>query len=181
MINYLPTGFVWSVEGYPYGFRLKTTATFAIEFKKKNGFRTVFQTVNPKTWKLNKPKKSTYSDLMFMYKNEAWHYKYSSYDLNVTTDKLNWILDIIEKNKELFTDDQLEYLSNRILMSCKVWMIALVQYCWASLEDLKPLYKDFIEAINKLDFASTRLDHEAIENTKVEWYQPFKVTTYTTL
>lgn len=59
-------------ENYPYGFRLKTTARYWIEAT-KNGERVVFQTRNPKVagevW--NKPKRSTYSDLRVLYRENA--------------------------------------------------------------------------------------------------------------
>ncbi len=56
------------VENYPYGFRLKTKARYYIETT-KNGQRSVFQTLNPKTQKWNAPKKSTYSEIMLLIRN----------------------------------------------------------------------------------------------------------------
>jgi hypothetical protein len=47
------------VDSYPYG-RLRATAFFSLEFKKGKGFRSVFQTINPKNNRLNAPKYSTY-------------------------------------------------------------------------------------------------------------------------
>jgi len=47
------------VESYPYGFREKTEARFWIETNKK-GQRVIFQTLNPKTQKYNKPKLGNY-------------------------------------------------------------------------------------------------------------------------
>lgn len=55
------------VEDYPYGFRLRCTIRYWIEYKPKMGFRFMSQTTNPKVigrnglticW--NKPKASTY-------------------------------------------------------------------------------------------------------------------------
>lgn len=48
-----------TVENYPYG-RLQCKATFSLEFKEAKGYRTVRQTINPKTGRINNPKKSTY-------------------------------------------------------------------------------------------------------------------------
>lgn len=173
MTKYLPTNFIGTVQDYPYGYTLKTTATFGVEFKKWKWFRTFFQTVNPKTGKPNKPKVSTYSDIILMYENEDGHYKYHHFDLNVSMEKLNKVMDLVVENKWLFTDEQLKFISSMTLTICKVSMYSMIQYCGAKIEDLKPLYADFIRAINDLDFTSVRLDHVAIENTRVDWYKPF--------
>ncbi len=173
MKKYLPTSFIGTVQDYPYGYTLKTTATFGVEFKKWKWFRTVFQTVNPKTGKLNKPKVSTYSDIIFMYENEDGHYKYHHFDLNTSMEKLNKIMNLVVENKSILTDEQLKHIADMTLVICKTSIHAMVVYCGANLEDLKPLYTDFVNAISKLDFETVRLDHVAIEATKVEWYKPF--------
>lgn len=51
------------VADYPYGFRLRCSIRYWIEYKAKKGFRFVSQTSNPKAAGLvwNKPKASTYS------------------------------------------------------------------------------------------------------------------------
>jgi hypothetical protein len=49
------------VDDYPYGFRLRCSIRYWIEYKPKLGFRLVSQTTNPKRpGTLNKPKASTY-------------------------------------------------------------------------------------------------------------------------
>lgn len=58
------------IEDYPYGFRLRTQIRYWVETKDKNGQRLVSQTLNPKTNKWNKPKKSTYSDVLAVYTND---------------------------------------------------------------------------------------------------------------
>lgn len=59
----------YEVNDYPYG-RLRTKAFFSIEFKTGKGFRSVFQTINPKNGQLNAPKKSTYSPFLCLFRNE---------------------------------------------------------------------------------------------------------------
>lgn len=52
----------YEVQGYPYGFKLRCTMRYWIEFQPKKGFRLWMQSSNPKrpgTW--NKPKAGTYS------------------------------------------------------------------------------------------------------------------------
>lgn len=57
------------VESYPYG-RLRTKAFFWIEFKKNKGFRSGFQTIDPKTGRINAPKYGTYYSLVYQVKDE---------------------------------------------------------------------------------------------------------------
>lgn len=49
------------VDDYPYGFKLRCTIRYWLEFHAKRGFRFVSQTTNPKRGGWNKPKASTYS------------------------------------------------------------------------------------------------------------------------
>lgn len=60
------------VDDYPYGFRERTTIRYWIETTKR-GQRFVSQTVNPKTGKWNKPKKSTYQDVMVLVLDDNEH------------------------------------------------------------------------------------------------------------
>jgi len=60
------------VESYPYG-RLRTQARFYIETNKRYGQRFVKQTLNPKTNRWNKPKKSTYAQIKLAGLNEKNH------------------------------------------------------------------------------------------------------------
>ncbi len=66
----------YRVEGYPYGFRLKCSIRYWLEYSPKKGFRFCSQTTNPKVegvevW--NAPKKSTYSMLGVMGLNDEGH------------------------------------------------------------------------------------------------------------
>ena len=54
------------VDDYPYGFTLRTKIRYWIETKPKMGQRFVSQTLNPKTGVWNKPKASTYSEVLVM-------------------------------------------------------------------------------------------------------------------
>lgn len=59
------------VSDYPYG-RYRTEKRFWLETT-KNGDRLCGQTLNPKTFQWNKPKKSTYCDVGFLYLDENDH------------------------------------------------------------------------------------------------------------
>lgn len=61
------------VSNYPYGFKLRTDIYFWIETTPNKGDRFCSVTVDPKTGKLNKPKKSTYSDFMYLYEDAIGH------------------------------------------------------------------------------------------------------------
>jgi hypothetical protein len=75
MLKILPIREKQSVDNYPYG-RLRTTAYFSIEFVKGKGFRSVFQTINPKNGRLNAEKKSTYSPFLYLVLNtDNGHYE----------------------------------------------------------------------------------------------------------
>jgi len=58
----------FTVDNYPYGFRLRTQIRYWIESKdaKNGGQRFVSQTINPKTGRWNKPKAGTYSPVLVM-------------------------------------------------------------------------------------------------------------------
>lgn len=51
----------YTVDDYPYGFKLRTTIRYWLEQSQTHGFRFVSQTMNPKTARWNAPKRSTYS------------------------------------------------------------------------------------------------------------------------
>lgn len=74
------TAFV--VDDYPYGFRLRTQIRYWIESNNKRGQRFCSQTLNPKTGRWNKPKKSTYSPVMVMVRNP--NNGYVSYQILMT-------------------------------------------------------------------------------------------------
>jgi hypothetical protein len=54
-----------TVPNYPYGYTTRTTIRYWVETT-KNGDRFVSQTLNPKKQQWNKPKKSTYSDVLVL-------------------------------------------------------------------------------------------------------------------
>lgn len=55
-----------SVPNWPWGYKLKTTKKFWVETKKGFGQRVCAQTINPKTGRECKPKKSTYNPVMII-------------------------------------------------------------------------------------------------------------------
>ncbi len=66
---------------YPYGGR-RTKAYFGVEFQPKKGFRTSFQTINPKTGFHNSVKNSTYSHFVALVRLDNDHYDWKSFQIN---------------------------------------------------------------------------------------------------
>lgn len=62
------------VDNYPWGFKFKTKRRYWIETTKR-GDRLCFQTLNPKTNKWCKVKKSTYESIELLYINDDGHVK----------------------------------------------------------------------------------------------------------
>src|SRR5690606_16297638 len=165
---------------YPYGFRLRTTLYDTVEFSPKKGFRRVTQTVNPKTGKLNKPKKSTYSALLFRYKDENGHIKSVVHNFNGGVDKTNKVSQFLKDNFSLFTSEEREYVYQHLLLDLKLSMRGSVIYSGAKLEDLKPLFNDFVDAMVQglkdvdTNYFGMQLDAEGIDKTKDSDYKPFR-------
>ena len=57
-------------DDYPYG-RLRCTAKWWIEDNGKKGMRVCFQTINPKTGRINAVKKGTYSPVVVLFREES--------------------------------------------------------------------------------------------------------------
>jgi hypothetical protein len=175
---------------YPYGFREKTTKTDYLEFDFKKGFRHCSVTINPKTGIENKPKKSTYYDLMILGHDENGHCKSFTLSFNGTKEiqtAINFLQ--LPENFALFTPQQIEYCYMMLLAFSKVNAKAQVVYCGTDWDLLKPYYetpiKIMVEAIKTKGkdnrFSLIVFDWVAIENLKVPNFQPFRVTHYETI
>ena len=175
-----------TVENYPYG-RLRCTAFFSVEFDPKKGFRSVFQTINPKNGRLNAPKKSTYSDLVIMQNNDGFvtnmHFSMNGIK------EMNKAAKVIAENFDLFTPAQIEYLYLNFISMSKVSMYAYRTYSNITLEQMKPFFdaavnaaiegarsKGIINVFDKITF-----DYDGLEALKNPNYQPFKVVSTFTL
>jgi hypothetical protein len=188
-LNLKPTATKIISENYPYGFREKTTKTDYLEFNPKFGFRHCSTTVNPKTGRTNNPKKSTYYEIMLLATDENGHCKslvLDFYDEKRKDQTIKFLSN--QDNFNLFTSEQMKYIYGLLIMMLKVDIKARVIYCGADFEVLKPLYEEQLKEategfkgpqINR--FPYIKFDWAAIEATKVEGYQPFKITQYSNL
>jgi hypothetical protein len=169
-----------TVENYPYG-RLKCTAFFSIEFKKNKGFRHIFQTINPKTGRLNAEKKGNYHSIAFM-TNEGGFISQKSMSLQNDGESLNKCAKFLNENFHLFTPEQINYLYTEYLMYIQVDSKAKVIYCGAQFEDIKDFYTDAINLIKKginekiNVFGEFNIDFQGIKSKCPENYNPFKTT-----
>jgi hypothetical protein len=167
------------VGNYPYGY-LKTTAFFSLEFKAKKGFRTVFQTVNPKTGRLNKAKYSTYSPLILMTEDEKGFVSYIYGDFN-GAEAINRDAKIVFDNFDFFTPEQIEYFYLHILTMLRVEAIAIVNYCGANFDNVKPILEPIIKiCVEGLKtktnlFDKIIIDLEKLNACKVPGFNPFRV------
>lgn len=75
------------VDDYPYGYKLRTQIRYWIETVAKRGDRFVSQTLNPKTGRWNKPKKSTYVEIGVIYiEAETGHVKWAGLHTHATSE-----------------------------------------------------------------------------------------------
>lgn len=164
-------------EDYPYG-RLRTTKYFEIEFKKSKGFRTKETTINPKTNQLNKPHNSTYNLLMYMSMDENGFVQYHSYNVN-SFKGINEVCKFVSENFDLFTPEQINFLSMELLTLSKVSAKAQVIYCGTDFENLKPLIGNQVETMVKIIkegknlFNQIVFDIDKIESLKISEFNPF--------
>jgi len=183
---YFPTAHVATAESYPYG-RLRTTAFFGTEFKPSKGYRSTFQTINPKNGRKNAVKNSTYYTLMVLYQNtENGHFDHVGFSMDGDAG-INKTAAFCAENFDLFTDDELRYLYGKMLLCTKGSMVASVRYSGAKVEALTPLYDAAVKAISEgyeaIDkkqrvntFARVVLDVDAIKACADPNFQAFRTT-----
>lgn len=171
-----------TTDSYPYGWQ-KTTAFFSVELNNK-GCRTVFQTINPKNNKLNKPKNSTYYKVILPIELKNGHFEYCGYlDFN-GTESINIGLNFLNDFKELFEPEHLKQFALDLIVMSKINAKAQVIYCGTNWDNMKQYYETPINTLVKIangesmDFLSCVLNYEAIEALKVPDFNPFKVTEY---
>lgn len=171
-----------STDSYPYG-RLKCTAYFSVE-STKNGFRSVFQTVNPKNGVLNKEKKSTYYSVMLQTKDSGGYISTCGHNQFNGDEEINRGLQFMNDFFELFTVEQIKTIALSMLSSMQINSKAQVIYCGTKWEDLKPLVKNQIKECVKIAktgenlFLNCLLDIDKIKALKLPNYNPFQVKSY---
>jgi hypothetical protein len=88
----------YEVEDYPYGFRLRTKIRYWVETTNQ-GDRFCSQTLNPKTNRWNKPNKSTYSNIGFMYLDEQNHVTWTGIGIYTKPEEREALINEIGEDK----------------------------------------------------------------------------------
>ena len=134
-------------DNYPYG-RLRCTATHSVEYGKNKGYRTVFQTVNPKNGRLNAPKKSTYSiGLILPAHDENGHFTSVYAGSYNGTESINSGLHFLNDFYDLLTEEQVRVEAMTIMLATKADAKAQCMYCGSTWEDLKPYYDTCVKTL----------------------------------
>lgn len=152
MKQYVKTGETITIDSYPYG-RLRCKAFFSVEFSPKHGFRTVFQTINPKNGRLNAPKKGTYAPMIVANldtetERAGFHY----YSVRNKETALPFFSFLAER-PDLFTDEQHDHLKIYALAQIKLEANCLVRYCKVPVTEaiaiVEPITKALVACIKE--------------------------------
>lgn len=100
------------IEDYPYGYTQRTQMKVWVETTKR-GQRTVRQTLNPRTQKWNKPKKSTYSNIFLAGLNDEGHVKF----VGVSMYSFERMKAFNDKYSAFFSDWQRDEMTNMLKMN----------------------------------------------------------------
>jgi hypothetical protein len=180
MKQYYSTSRTVTVENYPYGYNLRTTLTHSLEFKSGKGFRHVTQTVNPKTGRLNNPKRGTYYPIMLLGTDSQTNYT-RSYVLNPNSaETVNIAADWMHQKYSLFQHREIVHIATHLLKVLKADTYCRVAYCGSEAAEILPYYKQAVEALAKIastganHFDQVQVDTFALDALKVPDFQPFK-------
>lgn len=168
------------VNNYPYG-SLRATAFFSVESNSK-GMRTIFQTINPKTGRINAPKKGNYYQVILPTIEADGKASFCGYlDFNGSED-INRGLYFMHDFFDLFTPEEIKRIAVHCIAMSKVNAKAMVIYSGADWEQLKPLVSHSVETLVKIAntgenlFLEALVDVEKIEATKKPDFNPFTIT-----
>lgn len=185
--------YVHHVHNYPWGFKLKTEAKFYLEFSPLHGFRSVQETMNPKTGQWCKPKKSTYDHIALPAIFEGNKFRQIGWDL-YHTEKM--VQDVKELCIfwELWNNDQRKYILQHILL--KLRADSQASYIYAGLNEENGVSVDELLQVNEKGVNEIKsclrngycapvnfeINYELYQELKKRvpaTWTPFKVTSYT--
>ena len=168
------------VTDYPYGYK-RTSAFFGVEFHPKKGFRSTFQTINPKNGRVNKIKYGVYYPYMFQFRDVNGHIKTHVENFNGSKE-LQKGVENFKENFDLFTTEQKIFIYGYLLTMSRQTIGGMIQWSGSKFEDLKPFFETFISSCVKgmkdssYQFDGMTLDVEGIEKTTDPNYNPFRTT-----
>lgn len=124
LYNHLSEDTAYLVDDYPYGRKLRCRIRYWIE-KTNKGFRSVYQTENPKNLMWNAPKKSTYHLVamnMYLDENEHVHFKAIN-EYSSAEETLQFIKDFPDTDKSVLLVWCGKKASvNKLFAEGKAWM-----------------------------------------------------------
>ena len=167
------------VKDYPYGYNQRTTLFDEIEFNPKKGYRTVKTTLNPKTGRLNAPKKSTYYPLLTRYFDENRHVKLIHLVFNGRKE-INKACEFLASNFDNFEEKEIEYFYLTLTLYIKVDIKANVMYAGCKFDDIKDFYTPALETAVKGAktkenlFSDIFINDDKIEAVTPKDFNPFK-------
>jgi hypothetical protein len=168
-----------TVENYPYGYNLRTTLTHSLEFKSGKGFRHVTQTVNPKTGRLNNPKRGNYYPLMLLATDSETNYT-RSYALSPNSaESVNTAAAWMHEHFHLFTNEQTRFIAEHLIKILKADAYARVVYCGSEFDRISPHYEQAVKALAEIASMGANLFHKvhvdtvALDTLKQPNFQPF--------
>jgi hypothetical protein len=179
-VTILPFDSVIHVDSYPYG-SLRCDAYFSLEYSPKKGVRSVFQTINPKTGRINAPKKSTYSEFVFMYLDSKNHVQ--NYHIRIESSEINLYSNMFAEmyRANVIPDNVMEHLCLSVLMHTKVHAKVMCAYKGCKWEEIKPYFDAYVPALvdiikrkQYVEISTIALDLEGINSKAPDNFQPFK-------
>jgi hypothetical protein len=179
MKQYHSTNRTVTVENYPYGYHLKTTLTHSVEFKSGKGFRHVTQTINPKTGRLNNPKRGTYYPIMLLGTDSETNYTRSHVLNPNSAETVNIAAEFMRDKYYLFQHREIVHIATHLLTVLKADTYCRVAYCGSEASQILPYYTQAVEALVKIvgtgsnHFEQVHVDTFALDALKVENFQPF--------
>lgn len=179
MKSYHTTTAQVTVENYPYGYKLKTTLTHSLEFKSGKGFRHVTQTVNPKTGRLNNPKRGVYYPIMLLGTDNETNYT-RSYALNPNSaEGVNTAAAWMYQKYSLFQHREIVHAANYLIKILKADAYARAVYCGSEFDRIAPIYEQAVKALAEIASTGANLFHKvhvdtvALDALKQPNFQPF--------
>jgi hypothetical protein len=173
-------------ENYPYGFKLKTTKTDFVEFSKKKGYRHCSQTIDPRSGRVNAPKKGVYYPFLVLGLDDKGHVVSFVSDFN-SLESGQKVIDFFSNpnNFALFTAAQIQWVYQRLTLCVKISGHASVVYTGVDPEKAFAIIRDQLAVIldgekskgEKNIFPSLNLKDIAatLDGEKIDGYQPFKI------
>lgn len=174
-MQFLPLFTPAVVNDYPYGY-LKTTITYHIEYKKNKGYRVWSTTVNPKIWKTNKTKYSTYSEFIRLYtQEETWHikaYRFEAYNIESYNKALSiWIFEDITKEEYDHEKAMAICLYRSILWMCSFTWFSINGNDVVNPRTLPVLTEEEKNEMKNLSYTTMKTIYERIEKIYNENYK----------